>query len=203
MMIVAFDCDGVLSNFSLGAAKAIESFTDLKKVYELQEKLQCWDWFEVFLDEAQLMRMDAIIKSEGFCRDLEPIGEGLKTLEAVKERLKDALGDDFKIKVVPTPWKGSKHWFHERIAWVEEHTSLSGRDVTFSCGKNEIAADIFIDDKDQNLLNAEHSKKKIIWDRPCNQKADETDLDLFRAKSCEDVMRLLEIAIEDYLSFTS
>ena len=143
---VICDVDGVVCDF-------VPYLFDLlrKEGHDIADandpKWDKWNFFEDMEDSARKLAFE-MLQEYSFWRNAYVVNGAV---EGIK-RLRDA---GYKIHWVTTPWWSCNQWLYARMEWLEEHFSDDcqdiQRDLTASGNKATIYADVFIDDKVDNV----------------------------------------------------
>lgn len=79
---------------------------------------------------------------------------------------------------VTTPNENSDTWVEERIRWMRRHFDMHASDIVFTCMKELIQGDFFVDDKPENVLMWRDRNPDgigLLWDAPYNRDVHECD----------------------------
>lgn len=157
---INLDCDGLLSDFTLGALAVVEEVTGRRYV---PSDVGAFDFTTALgLSERETFQVKEIIGSRrGFCAALLPYPEALQGVHRLRE-----LGD---IVCVTSPWDSNPWWRDEREAWLALHFGIDV--VHHAENKSTYAADVFVDDRAKHVhawLAAWTDRTAVLWRTPHN-----------------------------------
>jgi 5'(3')-deoxyribonucleotidase len=158
--VLALDGDGVLIDFGSPVLDYMQS-RGINKTYE---QITNWDIFD---NDKQLEEdyKREVVSHPNFCRNLKPLSGAIEFVRAASEA--------YHIMIVTAPYN-VPNWYDGRENWVVEKLGLPRKCVCFLTEKEFFDSDIFIDDKDTNILEWQkrHPEKlAIIKDQPWNRTA--------------------------------
>ena len=158
------DIDGILTDFHAAVARvAVDAGFDIAlsrmSEWEMSASLR-----KAGAPEPIVEKCMSAMASEGFNERLEPSPEALKNLPRLQE-----IAD---VVFVTAPNLQCSTWMNERIAWMRHHFNVEPECVVFSCEKQEVFGDAFVDDNPKNVLDwSERHPKNMaaLWDAPYNR----------------------------------
>ena len=157
---IALDCDGVLSDFSLGALRVVEEVTG--KCF-VPADITAWDFTKALRlssDEGSAVKK-AIGSKRGFAASLSVYPLARQGVRRLRE-----LGEVF---CVTSPWDSNVWWRSERESWLALHFGIDR--VHHASDKSTYEADVFVDDKSSNVrdwLSAWPGGSAVFWRTPHN-----------------------------------
>ena len=159
-LLIAIDCDGVLSNFTAGALVIVEEVTG--KRFEPAD-VTVFDFAKALgltADEAIAVKK-AIGKRRGFAASLPAYPAARQGVRRLRE-----MGDVF---CVTSPWDSNAWWCSERESWLALHFGIDR--VHHASDKSTYEADVFVDDKSSHVrdwLSAWPGRTAVFWRAPHN-----------------------------------
>lgn len=159
-LLIAIDCDGLLSNFTAGALKIVEEVTGRR--YEEIDVTE-FDFTKALGLSAQETRdVKAVISArQGFAASLAPYPRARQGVR----RLRD-LGEVF---CVTSPWDSNPWWRAERESWLALHFGIDR--VHHEEDKSGREADVFVDDRSKHVrawTTAWPGRCAVFWRTPHN-----------------------------------
>lgn len=159
-LLIALDCDGLLSNFTAGALKIVEEVTGRR--YE-EADVGEFDFTKAVglsADEAVAVKK-AIGARQGFAASLAPYPQARQGVRRLRE-----LGD---VICVTSPWDSNPYWRAERESWLALHFGIDV--VHHAEDKHSYEADVFVDDRSKHVrawLSAWPGRTAVFWRTPHN-----------------------------------
>lgn len=159
-LLIALDCDGLLSNFTAGALKIVEEITGRR--YE-EVDVGEFDFTKALglsTDEAVAVKK-AIGSRQGFAASLAPYPRARQGVRRLRE-----LGD---VICVTSPWDSNPWWRAERESWLALHFGIDV--VHHAEDKSTYEADVFVDDRSKHVrawAAAWPSRCAVFWRTPHN-----------------------------------
>ena len=154
MITIALDCDGVLSQFTVGLISVIEEVTGRK--YALTD-IKEFDFVKALglsqQEASAVMKM--IDARRGFAASLPPYPLARQGVRRLRE-----LGYVF---CVTTPWD-NPWWRAERESWLALHFGIER--VEHASNKSTYEADVFVDDKSSHVrdwLTTWPGRAGVFW----------------------------------------
>lgn len=152
---LALDCDGLLSNFTVGALKIIEEVTGRRYEEAAVGEFDFTKALGLSVDEAVAVKK-AIGARQGFAASLPPYPEARQGVRRLRE-----LGDVF---CVTSPWDSNPWWRAERESWLALHFGIDV--VHHEEDKTGCEADVFVDDRSKHVrawLTAWPGRCAVLW----------------------------------------
>lgn len=161
MGLIAFDCDGVLAEFTKGLLDGLKA----RGFSREESTIRHWD-LSASLTQDENALVDEIVSCPGFCAGLAK-APGMSALV----RALRAGGHDVFVATSPYP---SRTWIDERKTWLSDVFPAS--DVMFASSKRKplIAADILVEDHPGTAsawCERHPDGVAILIDRPWNSPA--------------------------------
>ena len=140
--VVAIDCDGVLADW-MGYVIPVANIlfnTNIK-----QSDLTGWDLYDIIDDPKAKTTLYDYLNQTNMILDMNPYEEALRGVSALKE-----FAD---IYVVTSPMMNYPNWILHRNKWLKTHFGIDKNHVIHTSAKHLVQADVFIDDKPENVVN--------------------------------------------------
>jgi hypothetical protein len=159
-LLIALDCDGLLSNFTAGALKIVEEVTGRR--YE-EVDVGEFDFTKALglsMDEAVTVKK-MIGARQGFAASLAPYPQARQGVRRLRE-----LGE---VICVTSPWDSNEWWRAEREAWLALHFGIDR--VHHEEDKSGCEADVFVDDRSKHVrawIQAWPGRAAVFWRTPHN-----------------------------------
>lgn len=145
----ALDIDGCAANF------IAHSLVDINEITGREHQHDDVDHFMIEqalkLTPYETERFYACVKNEGWCRSIPPYADAPEIIQELREYV--------AVHPVTAPFE-SKHWVHERLAWILEHLQIPKHDVVQTDAKYLVLCDYFVDDRTSTLI-----KHRDYWRR--------------------------------------
>jgi len=147
MARINVDCDGVVCDFVPGLfTKLREQGFDPKPVED--PSWRTWDIFKVMTDDMREASFTMMAEHQ-FWRELPVIDYAQEAIAALRQA-------GHHIQWVTTAWDPCFGWRDARRDWLDHHFADPKQDIrkdlTVTGAKNEIWADVFIDDKPDHII---------------------------------------------------
>jgi 5'(3')-deoxyribonucleotidase len=140
--VIALDCDGVLANW-LGYVIPIANI--LFNANIKQSDLTGWDLYDIIDDPKAKTVLYDYLNQTNMILDMNPYQDALRGVAALKE-----FAD---IYIVTSPMENYPNWILHRNKWLKTHFGIDKNHVIHTSAKQLVQADIFIDDKPENVIN--------------------------------------------------
>lgn len=138
--IIAIDCDGVLSDWH---ALAMPIMNKLLNSNFTTKDITNWDIYHLIDDQSIKDSFHDLLNNSGMIEHL-PVYEGAQ--EAIEEIRKEA-----EVFIVTSPMNEYHDWIIHRNKWLKKNFDISPKNIVHTSAKYLIKADIFIDDKPENV----------------------------------------------------
>lgn len=140
--VVAIDCDGVLADWMGYVIPVVNILfnTNIK-----QSDLTGWDLYDIIDDPKAKTTLYDYLNQTKMILDMNPYDEALRGMTALKE-----FAD---IYVVTSPMMNYPNWILHRNKWLKTHFGIDKNHVIHTSAKHLVQADVFIDDKPENVVN--------------------------------------------------
>jgi 5'(3')-deoxyribonucleotidase len=154
------DVDGCVNRFHqhvidvLGLDLKVEDF----KSYEISEKLE----------ERERKQYFELLKTPEFWGTLPVLEEAVPIVRAAR-KAKDRL----RVRWATSPWVSCREWGHMRYHWLNDKFDVPPDEVHITAAKEDIDADIFLDDKIDNVEAWQRAHPKglaYLFKTPYNEK---------------------------------
>lgn len=139
-LLIAIDCDGVLSDFTASALKIVEEVTGRRYVPADVGEFDFTKALQLSADDAREVKR-LISSRQGFAASLSPYPQARQGIR----RLRD-LGEVF---CVTSPWDSNLWWRSERESWLALHFGIDR--VEHAEDKSTYEADVFVDDRSKHV----------------------------------------------------
>ena len=140
--VVAIDCDGVLADW-LGYVIPVANILFNKNIK--QSDLTGWDLYDIIDDPKAKTTLYDYLNQTKMILDMNPYEEALRGMAALKEFA--------EIYVVTSPMMNYPNWILHRNKWLKTHFGIDKNHVIHTSAKHLVQADVFIDDKSENVVN--------------------------------------------------
>ena len=140
--VVAIDCDGVLADW-MGYVIPVANILFNKNIK--QSDLTGWDLYDIIDDPTAKTTLYDYLNQTKMILDMNPYEEALRGMSALKE-----FAD---IYVVTSPMMNYPNWILHRNKWLRTHFGIDKNHVIHTAAKHLVQADVFIDDKPENVVN--------------------------------------------------
>lgn len=160
-LMIALDCDGVLSDFTTGALKIVEEVTGRIFTPADVHEFDFTKALGLSADESRAVK--AVISTRrGFAASLVPYPDARQGVRRLRE-----LGD---IICVTSPWDSNEWWRAERDSWLALHFGI---DVVRHAEDKSTGfeADVFVDDRSKHVrawASAWPGRAAVFWRTPHN-----------------------------------
>ena len=159
-LLLALDCDGVLSDFTSGALRIVEEITG--RCYASSDVRE-FDFTKALgLSAAEAHAVKETIGSRrGFAASLVPYPGAREGVRRLRE-----LGNVF---CVTSPWDSNSWWRSERESWLALHFGIDR--VHHASEKHTYEADVFVDDRSKHVRawsSAWPGRTAVFWRTPHN-----------------------------------
>ncbi len=159
-LLIALDCDGLLSDFTTGALRIVEEVTGRKHVPADVGEFDFTKALGLSADEARAVKQ-TISDRRGFAAALLPYPGARQGVRRLRE-----LGD---VVCVTSPWDSNAWWRAERESWLALHFGIDV--VHHAEDKSGYPADVFVDDRSKHVhawLTAQPGGTAVFWRTPHN-----------------------------------
>ena len=140
--VVAIDCDGVLADW-MGYVIPVVNILFNKNIK--QSDLTGWDLYDIIDDPKAKTTLYDYLNQTKMILDVNPYEEALRGMAALKEFA--------EIYVVTSPMMNYPNWILHRNKWLKTHFGIDKNHVIHTSAKHLVQADVFIDDKPENVVN--------------------------------------------------
>ena len=140
--VVAIDCNGVLADW-LGYVIPVANILFNKNIK--QSDLTGWDLYDIIDDPKAKTTLYDYLNQTKMILDMNPYEEALRGMSALKE-----FAD---IYIVTSPMMNYPNWILHRNKWLKTHFGIDKNHVIHTSAKHLVQADLFIDDKPENVVN--------------------------------------------------
>ena len=140
--VVAIDCDGELADW-MGYVIPVANILFNKNIK--QSDLTGWDLYDIIDDPTAKTTLYDYLNQTKMILDMNPYEEALRGMSALKE-----FAD---IYVVTSPMMNYPNWILHRNKWLRTHFGIDKNHVIHTAAKHLVQADVFIDDKPENVVN--------------------------------------------------
>lgn len=140
--VVAIDCDGVLADW-MGYVIPVANILFNKNIK--QSDLTGWDLYDIIDDPTAKTTLYDYLNQTKMILDMNPYEEALRGMTALKE-----FAD---IYVVTSPMMNYPNWILHRNKWLKTYFGIDKNHVIHTAAKHLVQADVFIDDKSENVVN--------------------------------------------------
>jgi 5'(3')-deoxyribonucleotidase len=175
---VLVDVDGVLADF---VGHTFATLTALGGPERRHENVVQWDILDVVPPEFK-EGLNQQWHSKGWCQtipELPGAGRAVRELQSVA---------DLHILTAAFP---APYWHHERLEWLYHRVGVKGRDVTFSCRKEFVYGDVFVDDKTEHVVawaERHPTGRAFLWAQPWNNECAPVPENVTRTRSWDLVI---------------
>ena len=184
------DGDGVLVDFTTPALEFINRNGRKKTL----DQVVNWHVFDRDRDLEERYK-STVVSDPGFCVNMKPYPGAVEFARAARE--------DYHLVIVTSPYN-VPNWYDGRRDWMVKHLGISPKDVNFMSRKEFFDADVFVDDRVENIVAwaDKHTTRVIpgrlpplpvILDRPWNR-VEFQNIHVRRATSWGSLSKLLEAA---------
>lgn len=153
--VVAIDCDGVLADW-MGYVIPIANELFLLNI-SLSD-LTGWDLYDIIDDPKAKTILYDYLNQTNMILDMNPYKEALRGLSALKEFV--------DIYIVTSPMMNYPNWILHRNKWLKTHFGIDKNHVIHTSAKHLIQADVFIDDKPENVINWSRFRNNSLYGQP-------------------------------------
>lgn len=156
--VIAIDCDGVLSDWH---ALAFPIMNKLLNANHSTKDVKNWDIYHLIDDETIKETFKDLLNNSGMIEHL-PVYDGAQ--KAIEEIKKIA-----EIYIVTSPMGKYHDWIIHREKWLKKNFDISSKNVVHTAAKYLIQADVFIDDKPENIEKwySYNFGIPILWKHEC------------------------------------
>lgn len=178
------DCDGVLADWYAYMLKLLDVGLTVEDMSSLKHR----EIITKLVSKTDARRADAIVSRPEFTLSQPVLPHAHELFKLCKQ-----LGD---VLIVTAPWK-SKGWYDSRVKWLKTNFSIDQDCVSAMKLKSWVSADLFIDDKPENVIEwaIDNARKKtdegIILAHPYNAYCADLPLNVKRL-SAESILSLLK-----------
>lgn len=166
---VLMDADGVFVDFVHGVLQETHRLTG-QTVRSVD--ITKWDLFDQISEITGRTDLTKLlperVKQEHFCLGLPALPGAEEALQRLLQLDRDG---DIHLLIATAPWQTSRHWMHERSHWFKKR-GLPLERVIHATIKHPIAADLFFDDKPDNVSAWQNHNPYgfgYLWDSHHNQ----------------------------------
>lgn len=159
-ILLALDCDGILSDFTSGALKIVEEITGRRYSPSDVHEFDFTKALGLSADESRAVKA-VISERRGFAASLVPYPDARQGVRRLRE-----LGDVF---CVTSPWDSNSWWRDERSAWLAMHFGIDR--VHHAEDKSGYEADVFVDDRSKHVRawsSMWPGRTAVFWRTPHN-----------------------------------
>lgn len=193
--IVAIDCDGVLSDWH---ALAMPIMNNLLNSNFTTKDITNWDIYHLIDDQSIKDSFHDLLNNSGMIEHL-PVYEGSQ--KAIDEIRKLA-----EVYIVTSPMNEYHDWIIHRNKWLKKNFDILPKNIIHTSAKYLIQANIFIDDKPENVEKwyQNNSGIPILWKHECVQNNPfEYSQRIIHTNDWNDVLEILRNWFESHLNNTS
>lgn len=153
--VVAIDCDGVLADW-LGYVIPVANILFNKNIK--QSDLTGWDLYDIIDDPKAKTTLYDYLNQTKMILDMDPYEEALRGMAVLKEFA--------EIYVVTSPMINYPNWILHRNKWLKTHFDIDKNHVIHTSAKHLVQADLFIDDKPENVFNWSKFRNNSLYGQP-------------------------------------
>lgn len=188
-LIIAIDCDGVLSDWHALAFPIMNKL--LNSNYSTKD-VKSWDIYNLISDNAIKDTFNYLLNNSGIIERL-PVYEGAQ--KAIEEIKKVA-----EVYIVTSPMNDYHDWIIHRNKWLKENFNISPKNIIHTSAKYLVHADVFIDDKPSNVEKwMEHNCGiPVLWKHECVENHNLNNRCRW-TNNWNDVLEILNKTLEIYL----
>ncbi len=167
--VLAIDCDGVLADWMMYVIPIVNNLFN-KNI--TKKDLISWDLYDLLKEKSAKTKLYDYLNTTDMILHLEPFSEALEGIKKLKEIA--------EIYIVTSPMMNYPNWIIHRNEWLKKHFKIDKNNIVNTAAKYLIQADIFIDDKPENVVNWANYKNNsdfgypVLWEHDyINVKLDE------------------------------
>jgi 5'(3')-deoxyribonucleotidase len=151
------DCDGVLGDFLTMVERVAQQHLGLD--YETSDHKALV--INQFGEHADAIKYE--LNTPGTAMSIEPIQGAAGAISA--------LGMQYRVIVLTTPWWSSPTWDFERRHWLKTHMGISVKDVIFAKDKTLVNGRVLVEDSYKNATTWANAwrRKAVLFDAPANR----------------------------------
>jgi 5'(3')-deoxyribonucleotidase len=165
--VVAIDCDGVLADWM---GYVIPAANILFNTNISLSDLTGWDLYDIISEPKAKTTLYDYLNQTKMILDMNPYEEALRGMLALKEFA--------EIYIVTSPMVNYPNWILHRNKWLKTHFGIDKNHVIHTAAKQLIQADVFIDDKPENVINWAKYKNNALDGYPVLWKHDHIKFEL-------------------------